>query len=140
VVLHHLREQVHELRRERLWLIPVVHLPELIGLIAVEPLVMDVSWLSLSEWRVTSMHDEEDDSQGEEVSLLSRICFASVQLWGHVGLSAELGLEVALTVASSKRGCEPEVSDFYVVILVHQDIFRLQISVRDSIRVAIVQG
>lgn len=68
--LEHGSDQVFELfREESLWLVVAVSFPEEVGSLLGDASIVNVVFFGHGEWRVTGIHDEEDDSSCKEIDL-----------------------------------------------------------------------
>ena len=61
ILLHHACEEVDEFVAEAILMESRMHIPEFVGLVSDEPLVMSVGLFCLGEGRVAGVHDEKDD-------------------------------------------------------------------------------
>jgi len=63
-----------------------------------------------------------------------------VDFRSHVVVSAQDSPESASTVLSSHSRRKPEVGKEQIVLLVEEQVFRLEVSVSESLRVAVIEG
>jgi hypothetical protein len=93
---------------------------------------MGVARVSQLEWWVTRIQNEEDDSKREQINDVSLIWFFSKDFWGHVSLSSEMSLEGATAVSALNRGCESEVSNSNIELIVKHNVFRLEVAMSST--------
>jgi len=115
-----------------------VGLPEEVGPVGSEKLVVLVVLGSHGEGRVARVQDEEDHTEGEKINNLALVRLLQDNLGGHVALSANDGAVSARAVTSLKRAGKAEIDNFDVVVLVKEDVLRLEVSVREASRVDVV--
>ena len=99
--------------------------------------VVEVFFLaSLLEWENALHNDEENDSDGEHVNILSLVGLALLNLGSHVGHGATVRVErVDVLIAG-----EAEVGEFQVELVIDEDVFKLQVAVDDSAAVHVLDG
>jgi hypothetical protein len=114
-------------------------LPKQVGAVSRQQLVMGVVGVCHVEWGMTSIQNEQDNSEGEKIDNVTLVRLLQENLRCHVGLSSKDSLEVATSVTTLDRCSETKISDFNVEFVVKQDIFGFQITMRSSLRVDIVQ-
>ena len=103
-----------------------------------------VEWILVGlgcvEWWRLRNHNEQDDAECEQVDGGSNVGLALVDLRCHVVLRSEPGVQEARAVSAFHRTGEAEVRNLQIKVVVEQKILRLQISVSDAIRVAVVEA
>lgn len=104
-------------------------LPEDVVLLLLENFVVGIGWGCLLKWRISSIHDEEDDSRCEDVHTFTLI-FLARDLWSHVAFSSQLCSENASAVLAFQKGGEAEISDLEDEQMREQQILRLDVSMR----------
>lgn len=114
-------------------------LPEDFVLLFLEDFVVWVSWCCLLEWRISSIHDEEDDSRCEDIHTFSLV-FLARDLWSHVAFSSQLGSEDASAVLALEEGRKAEISDLEDEEMRKQQILRLDVSMRISLLMHIMKA
>lgn len=72
-----------------------------------------------SEWVDSSHHDEENDSDGEDVDFFTVVDFSLFDLWGHVGF----GTSELAELLDSFLSCEPKVSKLDGEVASEQHVF-----------------
>lgn len=141
IVLKHVGDEIFEvLTEEAITLRFCVVLPEQIGSVGHQQLVMGVGRVGLGEWRVTSIQNEQDDTEGEQINLVTLVGLVHNQLGSHVGNCSQAGVEIAGTVTTSHRCSETEVSNLDVELLIEHDVFWLKISVSMALVVSVMHG
>lgn len=114
-------------------------LPEDVKLLLLEDLVVRISWRCLLKGRISGIHDEEDDSRCEDVHTLALVFFTR-DLWSHIAFSSQLGPEDASAVLALEEGGEAEVSDLEDEEVREQQILRLDVSVRISLLMHVMEA
>lgn len=109
--------------------------PEDISAVSRDEFIKTISGSSLGEWRVTGNHDEQDYTNSKEVNRLSLVGSLGVDFRSHVGLSSELSEELSSSSTSSERSSKAKVCNLSVKLGIDEDVFRLEISVSDSLGV-----
>lgn len=115
-----------------------VILPEEVLSIVHEVLVVGVRGVSLLKWWVTGKQDEQDDAQGEQISLVTLVLVFLEELWAHVGHCAQVSLEEAASIPASGWGCEAPISNFDVELLIEHDVLGFQVTVTHAFVVCVV--
>lgn len=92
------------------------------------------------ERRVSSDHDEENDSGRENVYGMPHVLFFLENLRRHVPFCTETGLQITRTIASFDSSGETEVSYSQVEIAVEKDVLRLEVSVTDILSVKVLDS
>jgi len=92
-------------------------------------------FLCLLEWENTLHNNEKYDAGGKHVDLSSIVGFAFFDLWGHISHGSPVRFEV---VNFSKCG-KSKISNLQIHKVVNQDIFKLQVSVNDSLAVHVFE-
>lgn len=114
-VLQHVGNQVLELLpKEVLRLIAAVVLPEEICPVCDQQLVVGVVLVSLLKWRMSSVHDEQDDAESEQINLITLVLIFSDQFRRHVGNCTELSVQVTAAITALQRRCETEVCNLNI--------------------------
>ena len=85
-------------------------------------------------------HDEKDDAEGEQVDLLTIIRLACMDLRRHVVVRAEFGVQHARSVSAFHGAGKAEVRNLEVVVLIQEKILRLQVSVRNTLFMAVFKA
>ena len=135
----HGSDQVLELLVEEAFRAAVgVRSPELLRAVRCNQLVVRILHVSHVEGRMTGIQDEEDDAKGEQIDNLALVRLLQDNLGGHVALSANDGAVGTRAIASLKRAGKAEIDNLDVVVLVKEDILRLEISVREASGVDVV--
>ena len=105
-----------------------------IGL-ALKEQVVEVFLLScLLEWEDALDNDEKDDSNGEHVDVLALVLLALLDLRGHVGHGAAVALQRVNVLVAGKT----EVGKLQVQVVVHENVFELQVAVDHSAAVHVL--
>lgn len=85
IVLKHVSDKVFETIVEEIWTFRFfVVLPEQIGTICNQELVVSISWVCLVKWWVTNIQNEEDDTKGEQVCLIALVGLIHDKFRRHV--------------------------------------------------------
>ena len=114
--------------------------PEEISSVDSKAFVVDVVVCRLYERRVLGNHDEQDYRSGEDVYRLAIVFLSQVDFWGHVSHSATMRLKVPRAVSARERGGVSEVSQLEIGVSTKKKILRLEVSVSDTGRVAVVEA
>ena len=72
-------------------------------------------------------NNEEDDSDGEHVDILTLVLLAFLDLGCHVGHGSAVGLKSINVLVAS----ESEVGKFQVEVVIDKDVLELQVSVHN---------
>ena len=133
LIAEELEDEVLEVLAESL----SVHLLEVdIGL-ALEEQVVEVFLLScLLEWEDALDNDEDDNSNGEHVDLLSLVGLVFLDFWGHVGHCSSVAGKVVNALVAS----ETEISNLEVEVVGDEDVLELEVSVDDLLVVHVLHG
>lgn len=107
----------------------------LVSLSAEEEVVELVLHLSCAEGEVANDEGEQDDSHGEDISLLSIIALALANFWSHIALSSSEGNELLDVLVSG----EAEVGQLEVHVVVDQDVLELDVSVNNILAVNVLE-
>ena len=121
VELKHASEKILELLRVealRLALGVGVSLPEEVGSVGGEKLVVVVLLVGHGEGWVTGVKDEEDDTKGEKIDDLSLVWLSREDLWGHVTWGTNDRSVSSRAIATLERASEAEIDDLNVIHLV----------------------
>lgn len=86
------------------------------------------------------VEDEKDHSQGEDVSRWSLVDLCCVDLRGHVAWSTDASLVRASAISAFILGSKPEVNDFDIEVLVEKNVLWLQVAVRESLCMNVVDA
>lgn len=126
VQLEHRGHQILEVvGEETLRLVVTVGLPEEVGPVGSQKLVVGVPGVGVRERRVLSIQDEQDDGGGEEINNLTLVGGPRDDFRSHVAEGAQIGLELARSV-SALEGCgETEISQSKVEVRIEKHVFRL---------------
>lgn len=116
-----------------------VSLPEGIVSVRAEELVVGVFRVGLGERRGAGEHDEEDDGGCEQIDGRSVVGELRVDFRRHVALGSQAGLEQAVAIAAFHEGCETEIGDFQIEMVVEEQVLRFQVSVRDVVAVHVLE-
>jgi len=126
VIAEHFEDQIFEVVGEALAadLVPVLF--EL----ALEDQVVEILvFLGFFEWEDALDDNEEDDTGGEHIDLLSVISFALLNFWSHVGHSTSVGIKlVDFLVGGEAKVCYLEVQ-----VIVNENVLKLKISMNDAL-------
>lgn len=133
--LEHACQERNKLFREASLFVTGMRSPEDISAVSRDEFIKAIIGNSLGEWRMAGNHDEQDYTNSKEVNSLSLVGFLDVDFRSHVGLSSELSEELSSSTTSSDRSSKAKVCDFRVKLCVDEDVFRLEISVSDSLGV-----
>lgn len=101
LLLEHASDEVHELWREVVWLFALrVGLPEQIRSVGRNERVEPILIISLRKGRVSSPHDEQDNSKGKKINHITLIRNSLGDFWGHVAWSTDFSTIESRTVAA----------------------------------------
>lgn len=94
---------------------------------------MAIVGVSLVKWWVSSVQDEENDTQSEQIDCCTIVRLFLDDLGSHVGESTQLGVEVARSITASSGCCETKVSNLNIELFVKQYVFWLEITVSETL-------
>lgn len=114
-------------------------LPEDVVLLLLEDFVVGISWSCFLEWRISCIHDEENDSRCEDVHTFTLI-FLARDLWSHVALSSQLCSKNSSAVLALEKGREAEVSDLEDEEMREKQILRLDVPMRVSLLMHVMEA
>jgi hypothetical protein len=97
--------------------------------LGIQYLLVQLVGFGVLEWQISANHCVYDDSTTPHVGGQPIVLLASHHLWGSVAWTSTGSLE---TLASLVGIAQAEVDDLDVVEIVHQQIFRFQISVANA--------
>lgn len=128
--LEHGCDQVFELfSEEAFWLAVAVSFPEEVGSLLSEASIVNVVFFGHCEWRMTGIHDEEDDCSCKEIDLRCLIWSPLHDFWGHVSWGSNTGGVCTISISTGDVAGESKVDDFEGHVSIKHDVFWLQISV-----------
>ena len=107
-------------------------LPEQVGSVGLQELVVAIVFTCLRKRRVAGAHDKENDAEGEQVDNLALIRQLGDNLRGHVSRRADLRAINARTIAALNSAGEPEIDNLDIEVLVEQDVLWLEVAVRET--------
>merc|ERR1719188_1054329 len=113
-------------------------LPEKIRTKTRQQLVVVVLLICHAEGRVTTFQNEEDHTECEQIHNLTLIGLLGKDLWCHVARGAHTGQVVTGSISALKRTSESKIDDFDAEIFSKKHVFGLHVSVREALRVNIV--
>jgi len=138
------RQHAHHQRLEGVaevahWVVCLVQRPKSCVVSLADQLVVLVSLGGLLEREGPSHHDEDDDRHCEQVDNLALERHLEVDLWGHVAWCANESVSFkAGGLCAVNEICQPEVGKLEVVLVIEEHVLRLQVSVRNSLAVGVV--
>lgn len=135
---HTLNEILEGFGEESGGLVLRMTLPENVSSVGCETFVEWITWGGRVEWRMLGDHDEKDDGSGEQVDRSTQIWLLLVDLRSHVVWSTQLGVKEFGSISSVNWGSKSKVRNLDIV-LTDQDILGLQISVGNTIEVAVIK-
>ena len=105
-----------------------MRLPEFLLLIGAEHFVEFVLGAGFLKRRDSSHHNKEDYSGRKKVYGGAIVVEAQKELWGHITLSAGLGVQetgpdIVVISIFAQFSCEAEIGQFYFEIIPQKDIF-----------------
>ena len=112
-------------------MIPLVSRPKARSLIVGQSLVVCISCCGHGKGRVTGVENEQDHSYREQVYLHALILLVLMYLGSHVAHSSHDCLQRTTPVPASNSSCKAHVDDLQIVVLIEQDIRRLQVSMAE---------
>jgi len=113
--------------------------PEFDVVAAADVLVVSVFLRSLLEWECSSLQDEQDNTNGEQVNNLTLEGHSQVNLGCHVAHGTYEGLRFEAALARPINGVsKAEIGELQVVVFVEQKVLWLQIPVNNSLAVDVV--
>lgn len=114
----------------------MVH-PESVWVTLDEEVIQLITRCGPRKWWNTSNKDKHQHSDGKHVYSLTIVLLACVLLWGPVCTGSTHSLEHARAVTALSRCTHTEIGELQRKVVRDQDVFRLHVSVGDSIVVAI---
>lgn len=108
------------------------------GAVCGDQLVVGVLHVGHVEGWVASVHDEEDDAEGEEVDHLGLVGLLGVDLGRHEAQRAHDAPVDARPVAPLHGAREPEVHNLHVVELIKEDVLAFKVAMSETTRVDVV--
>lgn len=110
----------------------------------IEPLLFDELVVRIVDHcllkrRIACVHDEEDDSTRENISLPAIVMFQR-NLRSHVSLSAQLSVQDSRAVVSPNQARKPKICNLEYEVPAQQHILRLDIPMRISLLMHIVDA
>lgn len=134
VVGEHCSDKADKLLREiTLWLVAAVHTPEDVSTVIDQALVVRIALPTFLKRRVTGIHYEEDDTQGKHINLMALVWKAFHDLRRHVTACAKPSVKMTTTVSAFAGSSKTKISNFYVEIVVQQNVFRLEIPMNHAL-------
>jgi len=115
-----------------------VSLPEEVGSVSGEELVVVIFLVGHGEGWVTRVQDEENDSEGEEIDDLTLIWLSGKNFRSHVTWGTNNRSVSTRAITALKWASEAEIDNFNVIHLIKEDVLRLKISMRESFGVDVV--
>jgi hypothetical protein len=141
VQLQHIGNQIFELFSiEFRLLVLLMLLPENISFALSDESVVGICWVGGVEWRVTRVQDEENDSESEQINVVSLVELLCNQLRGHVRSSSEDGSQETRTVLALDICSETKIREPDIELFVKHNVFGLQITVRYTIDMHVVHN
>ena len=140
VVSKHVGHQVDEFIREEAFRVHLlVGLPEDVGSLLEDVLEVGVFRVCLVKRRMTSIHDEQDDADGEQIDLVALVLFLVTDFGGHVAGRAQIRVQRTLAVTAHDGRGKAEINDLQVVLLIEEHILRLEIAMASALLVEVVE-
>lgn len=140
VQLEHACNQVLELIGKEAWLVALhVHLPEQVSSVGGDKFVESIGGVSLGERWMLGVQDKQNHTECEQINYVALVWLAIQDFWGHVRGGTDHGVVKAATVSSCELGCKAEIDDLQIVILVKQDVFRLEITMAETVRMKVMK-
>ena len=115
-------------------------IPELFDTISIDQAVVVVGWVGHVEGWVSSLKGEEDHSEGEEVSVVPLVWLLLKDLWRHVAWCADHRVRESSAITSFKLAGEAEIDQLDVVVMVEEDVLRLEVSVREALGIDVQEA
>ena len=91
-------------------------LPEEIKSIETDILIIAIIFVCSLEGRMSSVHDEQDDSEREDVSDMALVWLVRQDFRCHIGWRTNLGLAEARSISTTDLACKSEIDNFHVKI------------------------
>ena len=138
--LEHGGHEVLEIRGEEAFrVLLLVELPEQVGSVLADQLVVAVLRVRGREWWVTGIHDEEDHTKSEKVDHVTLIRLFYQLLRRHVRVGSTGRAQEASAGATLDRRRETKVSELQVKVAVYHHVFRFEVAVRVALGMNTVQ-
>ena len=118
---------------------PLVQLPELVGFVLGEQLVVRVFKSGGFKWFVPGVKDEQRDTKGEQVDNLALVASLHVDFWCHVAICAHSFFVQSVALLALDRAGKSEIYHLQVKVLIDHQIFKFQVAICNSTSVHIVQ-
>ena len=93
---------------------------------------MGIIKVSLHKWCTTRVHHEEHDAEGVPVGDLRLVGASGLQLRRHILHCSNKSIAEAHARLALDRASEAEICDFDVVVLIEEDVLKLEVAVRDA--------
>jgi len=104
-------------------------------------LVMGIALgVSFGKWWGSTDHDEKNDGRSKEIDGGTAVGFSQVNFGSHVGFSTQNSVKLSSTVLTAEKSGETEIGDLQVEVGIKQEIFGLEISVNNTLAVAVFQS
>lgn len=113
--------------------------PKLGKVSVLDKLVDLIMRLGAQKWRSSIVHDEQDDSSREEISLESSV-FSFFHFWRLVSFSSDSWGQNTVLLVTFAECWKTEVRNLEIEVAVKQNIFRLKISMGDSLIIEELDG
>jgi hypothetical protein len=111
--------------------------PENISSIGSQAPVERILGLSCGEGRVLGNHNEKNDGCSKKINGSTLVGLSQVNFRSHIILGSQLRLQIASSIFTNYWCSKAKVCNFQVEALVQKYVFRLEVSVSDTILVAI---
>ena len=143
LVLEHAGEQILEFWREVISFATcglLVEFPEHVLLVIHDRPVKLITWDGVLEGWAASTHNEKDDSHGKEVDDRTAVRGLFVDLWRVVAERAPVCGKVTVAFSALEGYDEAKVDDLNVEVGVEHNVFGLQVTMGESLRVQVVDS
>lgn len=113
--------------------------PKNVGSFRCKQFVVRVIFVARPERWSLCEHHENDDAAREQIDALSLVRHAQVDLWSHIVVGAHLSCQQTRAIATLNRSGKPKVRYLELVATIQQKILWLQVTMRDSILVHVLE-
>lgn len=120
-------------------MVPLVLGPELLNSISLDQAVVVVCVRGQIERWVSTIESEKNHSEREEISVVTLIWLLGEHFRCHIARCSDDGAIESRTIACLKSAGEAEVNEFDIVVAIHQNILRFEITMGEAFRVDVKQ-
>ena len=120
-------------------MVPLVLGPEFLNSVSLDQAVVVVCVRGQIERWMSAVKSEKNHPEREEIGVVTLIRLLGEHFRCHVARCSDNGAIESRTIASLKSASEAEVNEFDIVVAIHQNVLRFEITVRKAFRVDVKQ-